>query len=269
MYSLVGEGRSVKEILTRIGIALGSNGSDNSDKMDNLPRRIVQYEGKEETLYLRVCLEESVGPPGGIPEDGTGTTLGPEYRVPGAMDPSSAYLTQSTACMALRTIVHELRFVPHEKTAMTSEAEADEHADYSDNDENITAIGNGVVESEVRDKHYPAMRAAIISLCRSRGLMDVLQEMTPTIIQACYLFQDITQWPDVLLKYSGLHAVNSLYDSMLTSSADSLTGSTGMAKKVHFTMLSILCRWVAYSHRHPKLRHILLTQLDKTAVCTV
>ena len=63
----------------------------------------------------------------------------------------------------------------------------------------------------VRDKHFPAMRAAIIGLCKGRKFMDVVQEMAPTVIQACFLFQDITRWSDVLLRYSSVQAVTSLY----------------------------------------------------------
>ena len=98
---------------------------------------------------------------------------------------------------------------------MIGEGSAKDNDNKDEDEENATGDATATIiatsSSEVRDKHFPAMRAAIIGLCRCRKFMDVVQEMAPTVIQACFLFQDITRWSDVLLRYSSVQAVTSLY----------------------------------------------------------
>ena len=235
-------------------------GFESAFLVESLPSRAVTHEGREEQLMLRVCLEQNTK---------AADTL--RYRPAGSLDPSSAYEAQAVACVALRKLVHELRYIPHDKPTMVHDegggddddddgADSDMDGGNDGDDDNTGPKGNFPRKVSSRDEHFPAMRAAVIDLCRKQRFMVVIQEIASISVQASYLLHDVTRWSDVLLTYSAPSAVRNAFEVMMRKQ--------GIGEAVHESFLSILCTWAARSHHHPKLQELLLAEPDVKDTCS-
>ncbi len=250
-------------VLFRTFMIMRQAGLESAFILESLPSSAVAHDGREEQLMLRVHLEQN-----------TKSVDTVRSRPAGSLDPSSTYEAQAVTCVALRKLVHELRYIPHEKPTMVHDEGEGGDCSHGDEDDNADSDMEGSNDGDddhtgsrdclphttySRDTHFPAMRAAVIDLCMKQRFMVIVQELACICVQASYLLHDVTRWSDVLLTYSAPSAVGNVYGVMMQKD--------GVAQGVHESYLSILCTWAARSHHHPKLLMLLLERLDRKETC--